>query len=159
VRKKFFERLANEMERDPRIWLLVGDLGWGLTADIERRFPDRFINMGVAEQLMIGAAIGLTNRGKRVVCYSITTFCLYRPFELLRTYVNHENIPIKLACSGRDRDYLREGFSHWSEDAKPILDTLPKIRQFFPADEAALDDDMMTSFLYDHQPAFISLSK
>lgn len=159
MRKRFFEMLADKMEQDPRIWLIVGDLGFGLTADIEKRFPNRFVNVGVAEQLMIGTAIGLSYRSFIPVTYSITSFALYRPFELLRTYVNHEHIPIKMVGSGRGRDYLREGFSHWSEDAKDILGTLPKIREFWPTNEAELSDDMMTAFLYDAQPAFLSLSK
>ncbi len=159
MRKRFFEMLADSMEQDSRIWLIVGDLGYGLTADIEKRFPDRFVNVGVAEQQMIGAAIGLSYRGFIPICYTITSFGLYRPFELLRTYVNHEHIPIKMAYSGRDQDYLREGFSHWSQDAKVVLDTLPKIRQFWPQDKEALDNDFMMSFLHDKQPSFISLIK
>lgn len=159
MRRPFFKLLHAAMAKDPRIVLLVGDLGFSLVEPIAQDFPERFYNMQAAEFAMTGAAIGFTYSGQIPVIYSISPFVYLRNFELLRTYVNHEHIPIRIAAAGRDADYRTEGISHHAFDAKAILDTLPRIRQHWPAAEADLNEDLMTSFLYDHQPAFLSLSK
>lgn len=159
MRRPFFKLLHAAMAKDPRIVLLVGDLGYSLIEPIRDDFPGQFYNMQAAEFAMTGAAIGMTYSGKIPLIYSISPFVYLRNFELLRTYVNHERIPIKVVAAGRDADYKTEGISHHAFDAKAILDTLPHIRQHWPAAEVDLTDELMTSFLYDHQPAFLSLSK
>lgn len=159
MRRHFFKLLHAAMARDPRIVFLTGDLGFSLIEPIRDDFPGRFFNMQAAEFAMTGAAIGMTYAGKIPLIYSISPFVYLRNMELLRTYVNHENIPIKICAAGRDMDYLHEGISHHAHDAKGFLDLLPRIRQFWPEDETDLDNEMMTSFLYDAQPAFISLRK
>ena len=63
--------------------------------------------------LMVGMGIGMAMEGKIPICYSMTPFVLYRPFELIRTYIDHENITVKLIGAGRDKDYDWLGFSHW----------------------------------------------
>lgn len=157
MRRPFFKLLHAAMARDPRIILLTGDLGFSLIEPIRDDFPDRFFNMQAAEFAMVGAAIGMAQCGKIPVVYSITPFTILRPFELLRTYVNHEKPAIKLVGAGRDRDYLSEGISHWADDIPDIMDTLPNIDCYYP--EA---DDLEVTFdewLSGNNPAFINLSK
>ena len=105
MRRTFREQLEVEMRRDSRIHLLVGDVGYGLFDSTRREFPSRVINPGAAEQLMMGMAVGMTMEGIIPVVYSITPFVLYRPFEFIRNYVDHEKIPVKLVGSGRNDDY------------------------------------------------------
>lgn len=146
------------MAKDDRIILLLGDLGFSLFEPIQRDYPDRCFNMQAAEFAGVGAAIGMALSGKIPIYYTITPFGICRPFELLRTYVSHERIPIKLACAGRDSDYKTEGWSHHAHDAKQILDCLPNIEQFWPKDEAELAASM-DAFLFNDKPCFLSLSK
>jgi len=96
MRGWFAYELYKQMARDERIWLVVGDLGYKAFDYIKRDFPDRFLNCGAAEQAMMGIATGLALNGKIPFVYSITAFLLYRPFETIRNYVNHEKIPVKL---------------------------------------------------------------
>src|SRR3990167_5924344 len=105
MRGWFAYELYHKMLENDKIWLIVGDLGYGMFDKIREDFPDRFINTGAAETSMMNIACGLALEGKIPFVYSITTFLLFRPFEVLRTYVNHEKIPIKLVGSGRDKDY------------------------------------------------------
>lgn len=112
IRGWFAAALHEEMEKDERIWLLTADLGYGMLDKIRDDFPDRFVNCGASEQLMIGAAVGLALSGKVCFCYSITTFLLYRPFEWHINYLNYEKIPVHLVGSGYEEDYKHDGKSH-----------------------------------------------
>lgn len=158
MRPKFFELLYEAMKKDNRIWLLVGDLGYGGADKIRDDFPDRFINCGAAEQAMIGIACGLAFEGKIPFCYSIAPFLVYRPFEMLRSYVNYEKIPINLAASGRDKDYLHDGYSHNAEDVSLLLGGLININKYFP-EELKDVEKMFQQMLENKKPNFISLKR
>ncbi len=121
VRGYFAHAVHSEMKKNKKIWVLAGDLGYGMWDRVREDFPDRFINPGAAEQAMLDIAVGLALDGKIPVVYSITTFLLYRPFETIRNYINYENIPVKLVGSGKGRDYEIDGFSHWAEEDKKVM--------------------------------------
>jgi len=158
MRRPFFTHLHAAMAKDPRITLLVGDLGFSLIEPIRDTYPDRFFNMQAAEFAMVGAAIGMTYCGKIPLVYSITPFTVYRPFELLRNYLNHGSAPVKIVGGGRDMDYRHEGITHHAHDVKAALDLFPNIVQFWPKDEAELAAQM-DDFLFNDKPCFLSLSK
>lgn len=144
------------MADDCRIFLITADLGYGILDDIRRDFPDRAVNVGSCEQLMIGTAVGLANSGFVPVCYSITPFLLYRPFEMIRNYVNHEKLNIKLVGSGRDKDYAHDGITHWADDDLTIMKCLSNISLFKPNE---LTDDAFNAFLFSAKPAYLNLSR
>ena len=158
MRGWFAYELYQRMKLDKRIWLLTGDLGYGMLDSIRDDFPDRFINCGAAEQSMMGIACGLALEGKIPFVYSITTFLLYRPFETIRTYINHERLNVKLIGSGRDKDYVHDGISHWSEDALHVLKCLPNIQRCFP-DEKEYIPDIIHEMLIHDKPYFLSLRR
>lgn len=158
MRKVFADLLLNEMRQNQKIHLLTADLGFGILDEILRAFPDRSANVGAAEQLLVGAGIGLAQAGKIPVCYSISPFLLYRPFEFLRTYVNHENIPVKLVGSGRDKDYIHDGISHWADDDEKILSTLPNIKIWKPQSLEELRDGF-SCWLYSPSPGYLNLAR
>ncbi len=96
MRKKFEQFLHAEMSTNKSIVLLTADLGYGLWDRIRIDYPHRFVNFGSAEQLMIGAACGMSRSGKIPFAYSITPFLLYRPYELIRNFLNKEKINVTL---------------------------------------------------------------
>ena len=132
MRKQFSELLHEIMSEGERIVLLTGDLGYGLWDKIKIDYPSRFYNMGSSEQLMLGAAVGMAMENKIPVVYSITSFLLYRPFEYIRNYLDHEGWPVKLIGGGRDKDYGYLGFSHWAEEDKQVMSCLPNIDCYWP---------------------------
>ena len=132
MRKTCMDLLFNEMNDNDKIITVTADLGFGVLDKIKDTYTDRFYNVGAAEQLMIGVGIGLAEQGKIPVCYSMSSFVLYRPFEFLRNYVNAEKIPVKLIGSGRDKDYEHDGLSHWAHDDKLVLNALPNVQVFKP---------------------------
>lgn len=157
-RKAFAVLLEAEMERTESVHLITADLGFGVLDGVRSRFSERTYNTGAAEQLMLGIACGLADSGRVPVCYSITPFLLYRPFEFLRTYVNHESIPVKLVGCGRDKDYSHDGVSHWADDDERVLAALPNIRIFKPADDKELEL-IWRDFLFSPGPAYLNLTR
>lgn len=158
MRGYFAGELYNAMTDNDKITVITGDLGYGMFDRIKADFPRRFINVGASEQTMVGVAVGMTYEGITPVCYSITSFLLTRPYEWIRNYVNHELAPVKLVGGGRDRDYGHDGFTHFADDAKQILDGFPNIEQFWPE----TNEDVVESigdFLNNNKPSFLSLRR
>ena len=156
MRKQFAEFLHSEMSQNEDIHVITGDLGYGLWDRIKIDYPDRFTNFLSSEQLMVGAACGMTMEGKIPVVYSITPFVLYRPFEWIRNYLNHESIPVKLVGGGRDKDYGYLGFSHWAEEDTQVMSVFKNIQFYKPKEftkEVGLD------LIYNNQPSYLNLSR
>jgi transketolase len=156
MRRTFRDQLTIEMRENPKISLLVGDVGYGLFDDLRKEFPHRVINPGASEQLMIGMAVGMAMEEVIPVVYSITPFVLYRPFEFIRNYVNHENIPVKLVGSGRNDDYGVCGFSHYACEDMQVLSIFPNIKTFIPNTK---EDVNVKEFLYNSSPSYMNLSR
>jgi transketolase len=156
MRNLFGQLLADSMAKDERLWTLTGDLGFGVLNKAREIAPERAYNVGAAEQLMLGAAVGLTHNGKIPICYSITPFVIFRPYEWLRNYLNHEGAPVKLVGAGRDMDYGHLGFSHWGVDDEDALRAFPKIQIFKPKDEAELSS-MWEDYLYNDKPSYLNI--
>lgn len=158
MRYKFSEILFDLMSKDENVFFMTGDLGFKIFDRIISTFPDRAMNVGAAEQLMVGMAVGLADSGKIPFIYSITPFALYRPFEVLRTYVNHENTNIKIVGSGRDDDYSHDGFTHYAGDDKEILKCLKGIECHWPNDKDELESVMRRSVV-ERKPFYINLKR
>lgn len=173
MRGYFAGYLYNAMIDNEKIWLVTADLGYGVFDKIQRDFPERFLNTGAAEMAACGICVGLALEGCIPVFYSITTFGLYRPFECIRNYINHEQIPVKLAMSGRDKDYSHDGFSHWSEDAKTLfsedihdknagnyikLGMFKNIESYWPEKKEEIPD-LVSEMIETPKPYFLSLRR
>jgi transketolase len=154
----FAGALYERMLKNDKLFVLVGDLGYGAFDKIRDAFPDRFVNCGASEQAMVGIACGMTYKGITPIVYSITPFLLARPYEWLRNYVNKESLPVKLVGAGRDKDYKDDGFTHYADDAMKILNTLPNIVQFYPSEKEDVVN-WIDDFLNTGKPSFISLRR
>lgn len=141
MRRQFADYLYVEMHRNPDIFLLTADLGYKMWDEIRADFPDRFVDVGAAEQLMIGAAVGLAQEGKTVLVYSITPFLLWRGAEWIRNYLNHEGANVKLVGSGRERDYSHDGFSHDATDDCDLMSCFRNIECYWPDTIEQMVDD------------------
>jgi len=154
----FAGSLYNEMSRNPNIWLITADLGYGMLDKIRDNFPDRFLNTGAAEQSAMGIAVGLAMSGQIPFVYSITSFLLYRPFETIRNYLNYERIPVKLIGSGRDQDYEIDGMSHWANEDREVMKIFNNIESRWPKNPQEIPDivkEMITS----DKPWYLNLER
>lgn len=157
MRGYFAYYLYEKMEQDCNIFVVTADLGYGMFNSISADFKDRFINVGAAEQTGLDVATGLALSGKTVFFYTITPFLL-RGFETIRTYIDHENIPVIMIGSGRDEDYAHDGFSHHANDINIILNSFDNIKQYYPEVKEEIPN-LLDKVLQNKQPTFISLRR
>jgi transketolase len=134
VRNEFVERLGELAERDERIVLLTGDLGFTVLEDFAERFPDRFYNAGVAEQNMVGLATGLAEGGFIPFVYSIATFATMRPYEFIRNGPALHELPVRVVGVGGGFDYGVNGVTHYALEDLAVMRTQPEIACVAPAD-------------------------
>ena len=121
MRATFIRTLGDLAERDERILFLTGDLGFSVVEPLAARIGRRFINVGVAEQNMVGLATGLAEAGFIPFVYSIATFASLRPYEFIRNGPLLHNLPVRIVgVGGLDRDVLVE-----IEQARRDLDLAP----------------------------------
>lgn len=158
MRKAFQKALYKQMKENSQIFLLLGDLGYKIFDNHRAAFPQRVVNCGAAEQAMLDIAVGLAYDGKIPFCYSITPFLIYRPFETIRTYIDYENLPVKLVGSGRNRDYKHDGISHWADDVGLYLNNFKNVKQFWP-NKVSQVSGMVKEMVANNSPSFISLSR
>ncbi len=134
MRSAFFRALCATAEQDERIFLLVGDLGFGAVEPFASRFPRRFLNVGVAEQNLTGIAAGLALSGKIVFTYSIANFPILRCLEQIRNDVCYHNLNVKIVAVGGGYAYGALGASHHATEDLAILRSLPNMTVLAPGD-------------------------
>ncbi|HKP37211.1 MAG TPA: transketolase C-terminal domain-containing protein [Pyrinomonadaceae bacterium] len=135
MRKAFIRTLAELAGSDPRIFLLTGDLGFLAVEEFSERFPDRFLNMGVAEQNMVGVATGLAEDGFLPFVYSISTFISMRPYEFIRNGPVHHHLPVRLVGIGGGFEYGNAGVTHFALEDLGLMRLQPGLTLIAPADQ------------------------
>ena len=135
TRQIFIETLTELAEKDPRIILIVGDVGFSYIEDFGKQFPNQFLNAGVTEQSFMGMAAGLALSGWKPYVYSMIPFVTMRNYEQLRNDVCYHNANVKVIGVKGSTHYKFLGFSHNispdNEDIK-ILDHLPNLKIYTP---------------------------
>src|ERR1044071_7254868 len=134
MRKAFLTALAEIAERDPRVVLLTGDLGFMAMEPFRERFPERFFNVGVAEQNMVGVATGLAEAGFIPFVYSIMPFAVLRPYEFIRNGPIQHQLPVLIVGVGGGFEYGHNGLSHYGLEDIAVMRVQPGISVFAPAD-------------------------
>ncbi len=120
---------------DPRLCIVVADISpAGSIAKFRAEFPTRFINTGVAEQVMIGMCAGLVQRGMRPVAYTIATFALYRPFEFVRNDLCYQELPVTIVGIGGGVTYSTLGATHHAMEDIGIATAIPGMNVIAPCD-------------------------
>ncbi|MCL6090740.1 MAG: 1-deoxy-D-xylulose-5-phosphate synthase [Candidatus Thermoplasmatota archaeon] len=142
MRTAFVNELENIMDKDENTFLLTGDLGFSVFERLRERWSKQYINMGVAEQNMIGVAAGMALTGKQVFVYSIIPFVVYRPFEQIRNDVCYQNLPVRLVGVGAGFSYSDAGFTHHAIEDYGILRSFPNLTILSPADSLEVTAQM-----------------
>ena len=134
MRAQFAQAVLELARRDDRVVLLTGDLGFTILEPFAEEFPERFFNVGVAEQNMIGLATGLAEAGFVPFTYSIATFAALRPYEFIRNGPVLHQLPVRMVGVGGGFDYGFNGVTHYALEDVGALRLQPGLTTIVPAD-------------------------
>lgn len=134
MRTAFVNTLIKLTQRDRSIFLVNGDLGFSVLEQYVAKFPRQYLNVGVAEQNMIGVAAGLALSGKTVFVYSIIPFITLRCLEQIRNDICMQNANVKLVGVGEGFSYGQLGPTHHSIEDIAVMRSLPNLIIVCPGD-------------------------
>lgn len=158
MRNAFIEELVNSAAINDRIALIVGDLGYSVVEPFAERFPDRFINAGVAEQNMMGLAAGMASEGYHVFTYSIANFPTFRCAEQIRNDVDYHKLPVTVVSVGGGLAYGNLGYSHHAVQDYGLMRLMPNMLIAAPGDPMEVRA-CMRYLASNPQPSYLRLGK
>ena len=158
MRNAFIKRLGELAEIDPRIVLIVGDLGFSVVEDFATQHPQQFINAGIAEQNMMGMAAGLASEGFRPFVYSIGNFPTYRCAEQIRNDVDYLENPVVVVAVGGGLSYGNMGYSHHAIQDYALMRSFPNTIIAAPADALEVEASLEYLLKFD-SPGYLRLGK
>ncbi|WP_144502501.1 transketolase family protein [Bacillus thuringiensis] len=138
MRNTFVESIIKRARIDDRIFIVTPDMGYNMLEDYIAEFPDRYLNVGIAEQNAIGVAAGLALSGKLVYVYSIVPFLTMRCFEQIRLDVAYMNTNVRLIGVGGGLSYGAAGATHHAIEDIAIMRALPNMKVCCPGDPVEL---------------------
>ena len=158
MRTAFINQLIEEAKTNEKIFLLVGDLGFSVVEPFAEQFPERYLNVGIAEQNMAGIAAGLAMEGYCVYIYSIGNFPTLRCMEQIRYDICYHNLNVKIVAVGGGYAYGSLGASHHATEEMGMLRTLPNMVVCAPGDP--IEAKAITTFTTHHEgPCYIRIGK
>jgi transketolase len=158
MRTAFINQLIEEASKNDQIFLLVGDLGFSVVEPFAEKFPDRYLNVGIAEQNMAGMAAGLAMEGYCVYMYSIGNFPTLRCMEQIRYDICYHNLNVKIVAVGGGYAYGPLGASHHATEELGMLRTLPNMVVCAPGDPE--EARAVTTFSANYKgPCYLRLGK
>ena len=158
MRNVFINELIKKSKIDKDVYLITADLGFKSFEIFREQFPKRFINLGVAENNMIGVGTGMALQGKKVFVYSILSFLAFRCFEQIRNNICHNNLNIKLIGGGGGFSYSVQGISHNTSEELSIMRSLPNMNVYNPGSK--IETELAMEAMFNTQgPGFIRLGK
>ena len=158
MRNVFISELLKLAREDERILLITGDLGYGVVDEFARELPKQFLNFGINEQSMMGAAAGMAQQGLKPFVYSIGNFPTFRCLEQIRNDVCYMNLDVTIVAVGAGFAYGTAGYSHHLIEDISALSALPNLRIYSPAD--VLETRLATSLIAKRKgPQYLRLGK
>ncbi len=136
MRNAFIDSVLDACRTRDDVFFLSGDAGLGVFDRFQQEHPDRFRNMGVAEQNTVSFAAGLALTGHKVFVYNIIPFLMYRCYEQVRNDICYQELPVTLVGIGSGIAYAPQGMSHYAVEDLGIAQTLPNLVTISPMDPA-----------------------
>jgi len=139
MRDAFFDSLYAEAKKDKNIVLVTSDTGAICHDDFKKKLPRQYLNVGIAEQNMIGISAGLAMAGKTVFCYAIVPFATMRCYEQIRVDLCCMRLNVNIVGIGIGYDYSTLGLTHHGTEDISLMRALPDIEIYCPADSSAAE--------------------
>jgi transketolase len=159
VRDRFATTLHAVAKVKHGVFIVVADISpAGSMAPFRADFPERFVNVGVAEQTMMGMCAGLALRGCRPFAYTIATFAIYRPFEQVRIDVCYQNLPVTIVGIGAGVAYSTLGGTHHAMEDVAVMSALPNMSIIAPCDPVEVEAATWACASHDG-PVYLRLGK
>ena len=158
MRSTFASVLMEQAEFDDKIFLLTPDMGFSVFESFAEKYPERFLNTGIAEQNCVGVAAGLALSGFKPFIYSIAPFALMRCYEQIRIDVVYMRANIKIVGVGGGVAYGPAGATHHIIEDFAIAKVLPNMIVCAPADTVEARQIFEQS-ISTESPMYIRLAK
>jgi transketolase len=160
MRNTFANTFYEAGTRDTRLCIVVADISpAGSIQKFREEFPERFVNTGVAEQIMIGLCAGMALRGLRPFAYTIATFALFRPFEMVRDDLCYQNLPVTVVGIGGGVTYSTLGGTHHAQEDIGIATAIPNMTVLAPCDPAETQHATGWCVQQERGPVYLRLGK
>jgi transketolase len=158
MRDAFFGSLYKIAKKDKRVVLITADTGAICLDRFRGDLNKQYINIGIAEQNMIGVAAGLALSGKIVYVYAIVPFITARCFDQIRIDLCCMGLPVKVVGIGAGFDYSTLGPTHHGTEDIALMRTLPGMTVYSPSDSSAAS--LFADISYKHKgPTYIRLDR
>lgn len=160
ARGVFMETLEELVQKDEKIILVVGDVGFSYMAEFQKKYPKQYINTGVMEQSFMGIAAGLAQSGFKPYIYSMVPFVIMRNYEQLRNDVCYGNANVKIIGAVGNIHYRFQGMSHnllGAENEEDLLKNLPNIKRFYPKNTEEVRKIILDTYNNNNEPTYVRL--
>jgi len=158
MRNTIIDAIFHQALTDSKVFLISGDAGFGVLDDYQQRLPDQYLNLGIAEQNMIGFSAGLSMSGFNVFVYNIVPFVLYRCYEQVRNDICYQRLPVTLIGAGAGLTYAPGGMTHYAIEDIGLAKTLPNLVVMSPADIQEAIQSIDFAIQHD-SPVYIRVAK
>lgn len=160
MRNAFAESFYEAAKKDKRLALVVADISAaGSMERFRQEFPKRFVNTGVAEQIMIGMCAGMSMRGLKPFAYTIATFALFRPYEFIRDDLCYQGLPVTVVGIGGGVTYSQLGGTHHAMEDVAVACSMPNMRVIAPCDPAETHAATQWCIAQEEGPVYLRLGK
>jgi transketolase len=160
MRNKLGDMLYKIGSKNKDIYIVAADISpAGSIEKFRKKFPDRFVNVGVAEQAMIGISAGLAMQKKKPFAYTIAAFSVFRPFEMIRNDLCNQNLPVTVIGMGAGTIYSTLGCTHLTQEDIGVLRSVPNINIFSPCDALELEEIIKYCASSNDRPNYVRIGK
>lgn len=153
MRKPFIEKLEELAKKDPKVILIIGDVGFSFLEPFIKQFPNQFLNAGIGEQNMMGMAAGLSKVNWKPAVYTMRNFIVFRPLEQVRNDLGFPCEDVMLFGVSGSEAYRFLGSSHnvyqtryGEEEDILIMKTIPNMNVYQPKTEEKLKEMMQFEY-------------
>lgn len=158
MRNLIIKKIFDVMSENKDVFFLTADMGINLVEPIQEEYPDRFLNVGIAEQNLIGVSAGLANLGYRPFAYTISNFVIHRCLEQIRNDISLHDYPITLIGTSTGFDNAPLGPTHHVTDDWGILKSFSNFQVFCPS-SMAFAGSLVSRVLTESRPTYIRVPK